>query len=214
MLQLWKLNNKIVIDRILGLIEVCQRCPCESYLTQLKIKIVNGIITGTGDPVIIEDDLTLGTTSSYNLTVVYLNVEYGVQLEITPNGPEKVCGSNVEELTFDFKFIIGEELPINAIQVLNTSVPPANINCVDPDSIQRVPYNETLERHTAFVSHCQCTCLLELEAFNATFGIKTQRPNPDPPPEFLFDDPIDPENDIRFEIRYCYEKCPEPEEEE
>jgi hypothetical protein len=74
MLQLWKLNNKIVIDRILGLIEVCEKCPCESFLTKLEIKIVNGIITGTGDPVIIEDDLTLGTTSSYNLTVVYLNV--------------------------------------------------------------------------------------------------------------------------------------------
>jgi hypothetical protein len=192
----------------------CDNCPCISYLTKLQLKVIDGVAVG-GEPVIIEVDMTLGATTTLNLTVIYLGNPYGVQMEMTPNGPSFVCGTNIEELTFDFKFIVDEELPTNAVKILNTVVLPANVNCVFPESIQRIPYEETLERHTAFVSHCQCSCLDDPEAFRGTFGIRTQRPD-GPTPLNLSEsfDPVDPENDIRFEVRYCYERCPVEEESE
>jgi len=190
----------------------CETCPCISYLTKLQLEVLDGNL---GTPELIEVDMTLGTMTSLNLVLYYLGTEYGVQMEITPNGPAFVCGTNREELTFDFKFITETPSGESDVYVLTTFVPEINILCVEPFGISRIPYEDTLETHTAYVSHCDCPCLDENVAFEGTLTINTVSGPIDPVPLFDPVDPVDPDTtEIRFRVRYCYERCPEPPEEE
>jgi hypothetical protein len=222
MLQVWKLNNKIVINEILGLIEICDRCPCEYYLEDLKLIIENGNL---GTPEIIEIDLTLGVLSSTDLKLFYLGTEYDVVLEMTADGPEILCGPNVQELNFDFKLILDGSPGEFEDESLVTNVPADNINCITPNQISRIPYEGTVERHTALVSGCQCQCLDDF-AFEGVYNLVTTTPtDPDVPEPLSFvievqdpvgpEDPVDPDTtEIRFKVFYCYTRCPAQEEEE
>jgi hypothetical protein len=213
-MQFWKMNGHFVIEG--GYAILCERCPCLYFLDFIKLVIQNGNI---GTPEIIEVDVALGVTENINLVVNYFGEEYGVELEFTAEGPEVVCGPNIEGLDFNFKFIISEE-PENEEQVLVSTVPASNINCVTPNLISRIPYEGTLETHTASVSACGCQCF-EDEAFEAVYNLQTTGgTTPPPPPEVSTPievqepvDPVDPDTtEIRMKVYYCYIRCLENEE--
>jgi len=198
----------------------CDRCPCEYYLEDLKLIIENGNL---GQPEIIEIDLTLGSQSSTNLTLYYLGTEYGVTLEMLADGPAGLCGTTIQDLNFDFRLLLDDPPGTEFDEpVLVSTVPADNINCVTPTLISRVPYEGTLERHTALVSGCQCQCPDDF-AFEGVFNIQTIGIPVPPPPEEVSTiyevqepvDPVDPDTtDIRFRIFYCYTRCPAEEESE